>query len=404
MTEAPKLRSVADLQPAPYNPREIDADALGALKSSLGSFGDLSGITWNARSGHLITGHQRMRALLEEHGDALQLRRGVLHVPGGERFAVRIVDWDGPTEKAANIAANSALLAGTFTTEVEELLAELEQDAPEMWDALRLDDLRASLGGNGAPETEEGEVPEPPKKPVTKPGDLWVLGDHRLLCGDSTDAEDVGQAIDGERADAVLTDPPYGINQRGIVGDEPEGLRALVFGAVANLPVDDAVVVAFQSTRTFPVWLDAVREAGHVFHRMLWLYKAAQCTFPWRGWILKSEAIVVSALGVGQWQEVRPFAHDCYYLPEVSGELTEDEGWHGSVKPLSVVADILSRVCPDSGTVYDPFLGSGSTLVAAEQLGRRCFSLEIGPRYCDVIVERWQNLTGRKAKRNRRHG
>jgi DNA modification methylase len=88
---------------------------------------------------------------------------------------------------------------------------------------------------------------------------------------------------------------------------------------------------------------------------------------------------------------VKPYAHDCYYLTEVNGELASDAGWHGSVKPMSVVVDLLKRISPDGGAVFDGFLGSGTTLIAAQNLGRRCFGIEISPAYCAVILQRFKD-------------
>ncbi len=215
---------------------------------------------------------------------------------------------------------------------------------------------------------------------------------HRLLCGDSTDKGDVERVMGGERADAVLTDPPYGIGQPGVPHDSHEENEALITSVVAQLPVQDSVIVAFQSTRTFPTWLDAIRKAGYRFERILSLYKEAQCTYPWRGWILTSESILVSSVGEPKWQDVKPYVHDTYKVSEVSHELSEELGWHGSVKPLTVVCDICKRICGENHSVYDPFLGSGTTLVACENLGRRGFGLEISPAYCGVILERMTQL------------
>ena len=122
------------------------------------------------------------------------------------------------------------------------------------------------------------------------------------------------------------------------------------------------------------------------------MYKAAQMSFPWRGWILTSESILISTVGKGDWQDVHPYNHDCYYMPEVSGELPDDIGWHGSVKPLHVVKDILQRTVKRKGIVYDPFGGSGTTMVACEQLGRLCRMIEIEPKYVAVILERMATL------------
>lgn len=217
---------------------------------------------------------------------------------------------------------------------------------------------------------------------------------HLLIVGDCTDRAVVERVMDGERADAVVTDPPYGQGQPGVPNDEPEKLSGIVRGSIGALPVDNAVVIAFASPRTFPEWLDAVRKIGHKFERMLWLYKAAQMAKPWRGWLLTSEAILVSTVGDGQWNDVHPYAHDCYYKSEVSGQLADDAGWHGSVKPLDVVSDLIARACHPEGTVYEPFSGSGTTLIACERLGRRCRACEIEPSYVGVALERWATMTG----------
>jgi len=217
---------------------------------------------------------------------------------------------------------------------------------------------------------------------------------HKIMCGDSTSAEDVWLLMSGVKADAVVTDPPYGINQPGIPNDEPEKLQDMIDKVVKNLPCENAVVICFQSTRTFTTWLDITRNEGYKFERMLWFYKSAQMAFPWRGWILTSESILVSSIGDGQWNEVKPYSHDCYYLPSLSSKTSgyDGAGWHGSIKPLDIVKDIIERVSKQAQVVFDPFLGSGTTAVAAEQLGRVCYGMEIDPAYTAVCLERMAGL------------
>jgi hypothetical protein len=366
------------------NPRKNDGEPVAKVAASIKRFGFASPIIART-NGEVIAGHTRLKAA---------------EVLGLERVPVRYLDLD-PAEAHLLALADNKLNeeAEWHSAAVASLLSDYSLDDAALagWDSDDLEKLADELGALEPKEVVEDEVPEVPVVPVTKVGDLWLLGAHRVLCGDSTKAEDVARLMGGEKADAVLTDPPYGINQPGVPNDEPEKLAAIVRGAIGQLPVVNAVVVAFQSTRTFPAWLDGTREAGHKFERMLWLYKEAQCTFPWRGWILTSESILVSTVGDGQWQDAHPFSHDCYKLSEVSKELTEEVGWHGSVKPLRVVADILKRIAPTGARIYDPFLGSGTTLIAAEQLGRKCYGMEISPQYCDVIVKRWENLTGKTA-------
>ncbi len=128
-----KTPRLNDLAPAPYNPRDIDAEALAALTCSLGEFGDLSGITWNQRTGNLVTGHQRLRSLKERHGDVLKMRRGVIHA-GAETFRVRVVDWPLAKEKAANIAAevyvhpDETMLRAGMTRLGDDLVSSWYQD------------------------------------------------------------------------------------------------------------------------------------------------------------------------------------------------------------------------------------------------------------------------------------
>lgn len=134
-----KLTALSDLQPAPYNPRRISDESLAALRKSVTAFGDLSGIVWNSRTGHLVAGHQRYKALQAEHGDGLTLVDGALLTPSGERFPVRVVDWPEGKEKAANVAANSELIAGEFTDGLGALLDEIKVDLGELFEELRLD-------------------------------------------------------------------------------------------------------------------------------------------------------------------------------------------------------------------------------------------------------------------------
>ncbi len=140
-----ELTSIEDLKPSPYNPREISPEAFTALKHSVGHFGDISGLTWNSRSGHLVTGHQRMKALRSQWGDRLKLDNHSVVCPNGDRWPIRVVDWDDATEKAANVAANSPEIVGEFTPELKTVLDEIKTDLPDLSQNLRLDRLSMTL-------------------------------------------------------------------------------------------------------------------------------------------------------------------------------------------------------------------------------------------------------------------
>jgi len=375
---------INQLRPFGGNPRKISEKGLHKLKRSVEEFGFVNPILVQKGTNIIIAGHQRLKAAKAA---------GLTEVP------VVWLDMDAVTAKAYNIADNRLQDEAEWDfTPLADLLTELDTGAFDLtltgFDA---DELEQMMNYTPAGEVQEDEVPEPPEEPVTKPGDIWQLGRHRVMCGDSTKAEDVQRLMAGVCASAVVTDPPYGQNQEGVTGDAPDNLAHIV-KAASILPVKDAAVVAFQSPRTFVVWLQECLRAGHKLERMLWLYKQAQNSYPWRGWLLTSEAILVTSVGSPHWNDAHPYSHDCYLLHEVNDKLPEGIGWHGSVKPLSVVLDIVTRVSFSGDVVYDPFLGSGTTLIAAEQLRRTCYGMEIDPRYCDMTVKRWEQLTGKHAE------
>jgi ParB-like chromosome segregation protein Spo0J len=362
---------VSKVNPAPYNPRkdlQPGDREYEAIRRSMEEFGFVEPLVWNRRTGHLVGGHQRRKVLL---------------AAGATEVDVSVVDLPLEREKALNVALNKtggdwderklgallkelqampgldATLTGFSAREIDRLLRDLEPPTPEL-DENVAHAARVAKGLNVAR------------------GQVWQLGRHRLLCGDATDADDVARLMNGARAPAVLTDPPYGMD-KDIVGDQERALWRLHRDAFARLPVlDDATMISFHGTRRFPVALDAAERSGWTFQRMLWLFKPNDVTYPWRGWILKSEAILVFARGKGSWVEVHPFHHDTYEH-NWAGREFEEKGQelvpgtsHPTVKPLVVVADLLERICPPADLVVDPFLGSGTTLIAAEQTGRTC--------------------------------
>ena len=231
-----------------------------------------------------------------------------------------------------------------------------------------------------------------------KQGQIWQLGEHRLACGSCGDPDLVARLTEGDGPfAAILSDPPYGTNQPGVPHDSPEELADVLADmvSVAADRITDAAMVFFQSPRTFPVLLATVAQrSSWKFERLLWLYKQAQTTYPWRGWLMTSEAILVFSTGEPHWNEVSPYSHDCYSVAEVSNELAPDAGWHGSVKPLAVVSDLCARITKPGDLVFEPFSGSGTTLMACENTGRRCRAVEISPEYVAVAIERFFAATG----------
>lgn len=138
------MKRIKDLDPAPYNPRTISDDAFDGLGYSLEAFGDISGIVFNRRTRHLVAGHQRVRALYEKHGN-LAIKGGEIRTPGGEVFRLRVVDWDEAKEKAANVAANSQLLAGEFTSDLSMVIGDVNLELGDLAVQLRFDDLQLDI-------------------------------------------------------------------------------------------------------------------------------------------------------------------------------------------------------------------------------------------------------------------
>jgi hypothetical protein len=273
---------LGDLKPWARNPRMSSKAQASRILESFTQFGQVQTIAIGPGN-EVYDGHQRLSALLTLHGKEREIdaRRSSRALSDGEReklvvtlhtSATGAYDWD------ALAGFDAELLNNSFT---QEVLDGLNRDALAVAEM-----LRASEAGDGAAVDAEPQIDkasELAEKWGAARGQVWSLGEHRLMCGDSTSAEDVARLMDGERADAVVTDPPYGQNQPGIPNDEPEKLRDILRGAISCMPVENGVVIAFASPRTFPVWLDEIRTAGHKFERMLWLYKAAQMAKPWRG-------------------------------------------------------------------------------------------------------------------------
>jgi site-specific DNA-methyltransferase (adenine-specific) len=248
-------------------------------------------------------------------------------------------------------------------------------------------------------------VPEPPTNPITQPGDLWTLGTHRLLCGDSTKSEDVERLMDGAKADMVLTDPPYGVSYIGktkdalkVKNDElgEEDLTALIATAFDNAETHCRAGAYWYATvppgplhilfaddwkrrgilRQIMVWAKDSMVLGHSEYH----YQHEPILF---GWIPGDRHRNSDRTRTTLWH---------YDRPKANRE-------HPTMKPIALWAQAVNDGSRHGEIIYDPFIGSGTTLIAAEQLGRRCYGMEISPQYCDVIVHRWEQFTGQTAKR-----
>lgn len=365
---------------APYNPRRIEPDQLLALRHSLRQFGAVEPVVANRRTGRIVGGHQRVKAAEAE---------------GIETLPVVWVDLDETAERQLNLALNK--ISGEWDEPaLAALLEELGAAALDLtgFDGSEVEELIARMKRE-ARAVDPDEVPEPPKVAVTKPGDLYVLGKHRLLCGDATKAEDVVWGLDGAKPFLTGTDPPYGVDYDG--GASNAKKRERLAGDKSTALYEQALCLS--PSQVAYLWHAGTR-AGDVYGAVTRLGWTVRAQIIWN----KTNAHYAAA-SADYKQRHEPCLYAVRAPSQYIGPTNEPTVWdipqpsknelHPTQKPCECMArPIRNHDAPD---VYDPFLGSGTTMIAAEQLNRRCFGLEIEPRYCDVIVARWENFTGNKA-------
>ena len=387
---------IDEINPAHYNPRkDLQPGDMEyeKLKKSILEFDLVEPLVWNRRTGRLVGGHQRLKVLKEL---------------GYSEVEVSVVDLPEEKEKALNIALNK--IQGDWDYEkLKDLLQELDTGELDLeltgFDMDEIEDLIAQL--HVPEEIVEDEAPEPPEEPITKPGDLWILGRHRLLCGDATKKEDVERLMGGKKADSLITDPPYGVDYSGkneylnkfdegnriekpITNDAIADYRQF-FGAFLSLAplAEYNTVYIFMSDKELHSLRLALDDCGYSFCAYL-VWVKNNHVLGRKDYNSKHEIIMYGWKGKHKF-----YGGFSTTVLEFDKPLRSD--LHPTMKPIPLLAKLINDGLPAKGKVYDPFGGSGSTLIACEQLNRTCYMMEIDPKYCDVIVQRWGNLTGQKA-------
>lgn len=379
---------ISELSLDPANVRKHDRKNLDAIKASLRKFGQQKPIVVDAK-GIVIAGNGTMTAAQELGWTEIAAYRTTL--TGVEATAFAVAD-----NRSAELAEWSDDLAGVLKS-----LADADVDLAEL--GFAQNDLK-KISKDFAGITED-EVPEPPAEPITKAGDLWILGDHRVLCGDSTSEDDVGALMAGEKADVVFTDPPYGVNIQGgknnqtIAGDLSQTAIPFAFDLSVTLATKEDARLYFCGAEV----------NLHLYHKLFEKFcKQLPRHLIWvkNGFAMKPNGyhnqyeIIYHGYkptggGLNKWFGGRT-EHEASDVWRISRDPSSTYE-HPTQKPVALPCRAIGNSCPPKGLVYEPFGGSGSTFIAAEQLGRKCYGLEISPAYCDVIVKRWENLTGKKA-------
>jgi ParB-like chromosome segregation protein Spo0J len=359
----------------PANVRRHPAKNLDSIKASLTRFGQQRPVLVNAK-GIIIAGNGTVIAAKALGWDHINIVRTELE--GSEATAYAIAD------------NRTAELAEWDEEALAQQLAALQIEDEELAKAAGFTDAEIQALEGATVEVQEDEVPEPPDDPITKPGDLWLLGEHRLLCGDSTKAEDVARLMDGQVADAIVSDPPYGIGYEYADHDDGDN------DANAEL-----VKAAFVHGPQFKIWTPGLPNLARDIER----FGKAKVAV----WFKKFAAAGNGVGGASVWEPILivgkpPAARLSTDVIECMTDRVEIEGkslreMHSCPKPVKLYATLIEAFTDTGHAIHEPFCGSGTTLIAAEQLGRKCYGMEISPAYCDVIVKRWETLTGKKAQR-----
>jgi DNA modification methylase len=413
---------------APYNPRTITDHDLTALARSMTAFGVVEPVVVNKRTGRIVGGHQRVKAA---------------EGAGIEELPVVYVDLDEAAEKQLNLALNR--ISGEFDLDkLSDILKELEADGADLdltgFTASEIDDLIRGMEVAHDGLTDPDLIPEPPDAPATKPGDLIYLGEHRLLCGDAANIDHLKKLLDGQQVQLVHTDPPYNVNV------EPRSNNAIAAAGksrthhqgldLARFPEkstptgkmrarDRVLENDFLSDEEFAVLLstwfrnlsDAL-EPGRGFY--LWGGYANVANYPAaieRAGLYFSQAIIwVKEWPVLTRKDYMGNHEWCFYGWKTGaahyfnpGITNAPDVWsvkkvnpasmvHLTEKPVELAERALMYSSRKGEIVLDLFGGSGSTLMAAERMRRRALLMEIDPAYCDVIVRRWQDYTGKQAE------
>jgi DNA modification methylase len=322
------------------------------------------------------------------------------HLSEAQARAYRIADNQLALTSSWDEALLAAELRALRSEEVDLGLLGFEQEA--------LDRLLAEVAAEGSAAgggDPDAPAPEPPATPVTRPGDLWRLGRHRLLCGDATSAGDVARLLGGARPHLMITDPPYGVDYDPAWRNEAGVSATMRTGRVAN---DDRADWR-EAWALFPGDVAYVWHAG--VHARTVIESLEAAGFALRSQIIWAKPRFVLGRGDYHWQHepclyaVRKGAtghwqgaRDQATLWPITTAGDEDAATiHGTQKPVECMRRPIINNSAPGEAVYDPFAGSGSTIVAAETTGRICVAMEIDPRYVDVAVRRWQGFTGEAA-------
>tara|TARA_R100000231_G_scaffold47726_1_gene40876 strand:- start:414 stop:1565 length:1152 start_codon:yes stop_codon:yes gene_type:complete len=379
------MTSINDLQNDPKNARKRTDKSAKLIRQSLEQYGAARSIVIDENN-RILAGNGTIAGAKAAGIKNLK----VIETDGNEIIAVKRTGLTEDEKVGLALADNRSSDLSEWDLNMLEELSQ-EHDLNPWFDN---DDLKELLGETEVLPaeglTDPDDIPEVPEKPITKEGDLYILGNHRLLCGDSTNILHVEKLMDGSKADMVFTDPPYNVAFNG---------RSGKFDIIKN---DDLSEDSFDELITGMVEIINILKPNHYYVWCNWkFYATLQTKLPFKGCIVWAKNVF--GLGIG-YRHQHEF---CLFNAKIDKHIkNESDLWqvkkdvsymHPTQKPVELAERAL--INHKQGNVIDLFGGSGSTLIAAERLKRQAFLMELDPKYCDVIVKRWEDFTGDKAKR-----
>lgn len=380
-------RSTADLIPYAMNARTHSEEQVGQIAASIREFGFNNPVLIDEEKG-IIAGHGRVLAAQKLSLD---------HIP-----TITLAHLTDTQRKAYIIADNKLALNAGW--DLEALSLELGGLAESDFDLSLIgfndDDLANLLADKTEGLTDPDDIPEIPDEPTTKPGDIWLLGRHRLRCGDSTVATDVKALLGAVEPHLMVTDPPYGVEY------DPSKARDVSVNSAKGTVLNDDNADWREAWALFPGEIAYVWHAGLRAREVVESLEA--CDFTMRAQIIWDKTQLVMSRGHYHFQH-----EPCWYAVKKggtahwSGDRKQSTVWaiphrrndtgHSTQKPVECMKRPIENNSSAGQAIYEPFSGSGTTIIAGEMTGRYIYAMELSPAYCDVAVERWENFTGEKA-------
>ena len=368
---------VKDLNPASYNPRQISSKQYKDLKESIKKFGLVDPIIVN-KDNTVIGGHQR-----------LKICKDLKYV----EVDCVMLDLSKEEERELNIRLNKN--TGDFDMDI--LANEFDIEELTDWGFKHID-LDINIDKITEGNTEDDHIPEV-KESRVKLGDVWKLGKHRLMCGDSTKESDVEKLMNGDKADMVFTDPPYGISYSSNMRTKTEKFKELKNDNIFLsqwIPLinkfSNGFVYIWTSWKVLDTWLDMCKEIGKLSNMIIWFKGGGgigdlKKTFSsdYEIALVYNRDNKITGKRLGSVWEIGKDSNSSYK--------------HPTQKPVELSETAIKNTSIKNNIVLDLFLGSGSTLIACEKTNRICYGMELDTKYCDVIIERWEQFTGQKAKK-----